>query len=88
MTDLEKQLQASLPGRPTEVQDYAALHVARRELELAAVLLQSAAARIRTATTRDRRGATWAEEARLLAAKAVNDTDYVIRMNPAGKVPR
>jgi len=88
MTDLESQLRASLHGRETGVQDYAALHVARRELELAAVLLQSAAARIRVATTKDRRGAIWTDEAKSLAAKAIDDADYLLRAHPAGKVPR
>lgn len=85
MTDLEKQLQASLPGRETAVQDYKEIAIARRELELAATLLQSAAARIRVATTKDRRSAAWTDEAKLLAAKAIDDADFLLRAHPAGR---
>ena len=83
--DLEKQLQASLPGRPTEVQDYAALHRADARLRLAIELLHQAAAEIRVAAGNQRPAALRAEEAELATRRAVHDVEIAIKAHPAGR---
>jgi hypothetical protein len=85
MTDLEKQLQASLPGRPTEVQDYAGLWVARAQIELAMKLLTDARASISIILGAERAACEQCTQAALLAAKSKLDIERAIKAHPAGR---
>lgn len=85
MTDLEKQLQASLPGRPTEVQDYAALHVAAARIQQAIELLGQAGRVTAMILGSDRKAVDFAADSAITAHKAVLDLERAIKAHPAGR---
>jgi hypothetical protein len=85
MTDLEKQLQASLPGRPTEVQDYAALHVVRHQFEEAVRLIRSARSASAVVLGANRKVVIHAADAELEVSRALIDIERAIRAHPAGR---
>lgn len=86
--DLEAQLRASLPGRSTEVQDYARLMVAADQLRLAVDLLTRARGAIAVALDRDRPAVAHADAADLEARKAVLDIERALKNHPAGRAPK
>lgn len=87
--DLEQQLQASVPGgRPTEVQDYAALWSAREKIEIAIRLLTDARAAVSVVLGAERAACEHATQGALLGAKAKLDLDRAIKAHPAGRTPR
>lgn len=87
-TDLEAQLQAGLPGRATEVVDFAALAVAHEKLTQAIVLITSARGAIAIVLGRDRPAVVQADAADLATRKALSDLERAIKNHPAGRVPR
>lgn len=87
-SDLESQLRASLPGRSTEIIDYARLWLARSQVVQAIALLTSARAEVSAVLGADRAACELSTDAALLGAKAKLDLDRAIKNHPAGRVPR
>lgn len=85
MHDLESKLRASLPGRATEVQDYALLMVAREQIQQAILLLRAARGSIAIALGADRPAVEHIADADIEASKALLDLERAIKAHPAGK---
>jgi ribosomal protein S5 len=86
--DLESQLRASLPGRETEVVDFAALVVARERVQQAIQLIRQARPAIAVILGNDRAAVEFCSAADIEASKAVIDVDRAIKNHPAGKAGR
>lgn len=80
--DLEHQLAASLPGRPTAVLDYARIFAARQRIQLAVELLQGAIADLRTTFPGGRPETALAEESALTARRAAAALDITLHRMP------
>lgn len=78
MTDIERQLAASLPNEARR-QDFARMLVARRDVELAIELLQRARAAIGATTSEHRPAVRMIDEAMLSARKGYADVEVIIR---------
>jgi hypothetical protein len=83
--DLEAQLRASLPGRETAVQDYAALHVALARIEDAIESLGKAGRITSMILGADRKAVDLAADAAITAHKAKLDLERAIKAHPAGR---
>lgn len=86
--DLESQLRASLPGRSTEVQDYARLWTARDQIRQAVELIRAARGTVSAVLGESRPAVEHAAAADIEGCKAALDLDRAIKAHPAGKVPR
>lgn len=86
--DLESQLRASLPGRETEVVDFAALVVANERIKQAIQLIRQARPAVAVILGNDRAAVEFCSAADIEASKAVMDLDRAIKNHPAGKAPR
>lgn len=86
--DLEAQLRASLPGRETEVVDFAALAVARKCITDAVRDLREARAAVAVILGNDHLAVEHCAAADIEASKAMLDLDRAIKNHPAGRVPK
>lgn len=78
-TDLEHQLAASLPGRPTAMHDYVRLNLALDRVARAIAYLDQARAELSVAAGEQRAGVARADEARLAARRMYADIEVAIR---------
>lgn len=88
MSDLEAQLRASLPGRSTEVVDFAALCLARKSIKDALRDLDEARGVVATILGNGHLAVEHVAAASIEGCKAVLDLDRAIKNHPAGRVPK